>query len=141
MRSRAAFVPALLTLGCLLYPARLTEAAINAYGLGASYDSTQSNVIFRVYSSRATQIEVDLYASPMGSPEVLRSSAQRRQQYPYLLRFDTGRDASGSRHHRAGVLRLSRLGAELAFFEQLDQGFRRRLYLGRGRPRQPLQPQ
>src|SRR5271167_742189 len=47
-------------------------AAINAYGLGASYDSNQSNVIFRVYSSRATRIEVDLYASPMGSAEVLR---------------------------------------------------------------------
>src|ERR1035438_4794310 len=47
-------------------------AAINVYGLGASYDSTQSNVVFRVYSSSATQIEVDLYASPMGSPEVLR---------------------------------------------------------------------
>jgi isoamylase len=41
--------------------------------LGASYDSTQSNVSFRVYSSRATQIEVDLYSlSPMGSPEALR---------------------------------------------------------------------
>jgi glycogen operon protein len=47
-------------------------AAINTYGLGASYDSTHSNVIFRVYSSRATRIEVDLFASSMGSPEVLR---------------------------------------------------------------------
>lgn len=49
-------------------------AAINANGLGASYDASGTNVIFRVYSSRATQIEVDLYASPMGSPEVLRST-------------------------------------------------------------------
>jgi len=48
------------------------EAAINAGGLGASYDSTGTNVNFRVYSSRATQIEVDLYSAPMGSPEVLR---------------------------------------------------------------------
>jgi isoamylase len=47
-------------------------AAINSGNLGASYDSTQSNIVFRVYSSRATQIEVDLYSSPMGSPEVLR---------------------------------------------------------------------
>ena len=46
--------------------------AVNAWNLGASYDATQSNVIFRVYSSRATQIEVDLYTTPMGSPEVLR---------------------------------------------------------------------
>jgi isoamylase len=53
-------------------PALPAVAAINAYGLGASYDSTRSNVIFRVYSSQATRIEVDLYASAMGSPEVLR---------------------------------------------------------------------
>jgi glycogen operon protein len=65
----AAYTRRLLWLLCLTLPA---EAAINAYGLGASYDSTKSNVIFRVYSSRATRIEVDLYSSPMGSPEVLR---------------------------------------------------------------------
>jgi len=57
---------------CLLFLVLHAEAATNASSLGASYDSTQSNVIFRVYSSRATQIEVDLYSSPMGSPEVLR---------------------------------------------------------------------
>ena len=57
---------------CLLFLTLPAEAASNASNLGASYDSTQSNVIFRVYSSRATQIEVDLYSSPMGSPEVLR---------------------------------------------------------------------
>ena len=53
---------------CLAWP---VAAAINAFGLGASYDSTQSNVIFRVYSSRATRIEVYIYATPMGSPEAL----------------------------------------------------------------------
>ncbi len=58
---------ALLAFACLLFFVLPALAAINAYSLGASYDSTQSNVIFRVYSSRATQIEVDLYASPMGS--------------------------------------------------------------------------
>jgi len=47
-------------------------AAINAFSLGASYDATATSVVFRVYSSRASQIEVDLYAAPMGSPEVLR---------------------------------------------------------------------
>jgi isoamylase len=49
-------------------------ASINAFSLGASYDSTSSIITFKVYSSRATQIEVDLYASPMGSPEVLRQT-------------------------------------------------------------------
>jgi len=61
-----------VALACILMPALPAVAAINAHGLGASYDSTRSNVIFRVYSSRATRIEVDLYASAMGSPEVLR---------------------------------------------------------------------
>jgi len=72
MRISAAFRHALLAFAGLLFFALPAVAAINAYNLGASYDSTQSNVVFRVYSSRATRIEVDLYASPMGSPEVLR---------------------------------------------------------------------
>jgi glycogen operon protein len=70
--STAAFTRVLPALACFLFLALRTEAAIDAYGLGASCDSTQSNVVFRVYSARATRIEVDLYASPMGSPEVLR---------------------------------------------------------------------
>jgi isoamylase len=72
MCSPAAFTRALLAFACLLFLALPAVATINAYGLGASFDSTQSNVIFRVYSSRATRIEVDLYASPMGSAEVHR---------------------------------------------------------------------
>ena len=71
MRVTAAFTRALFALACLLFLASPAVAAINAIGLGASYDSTQSNVIFRVYSSRATRIEVYLYASPMNSAEVL----------------------------------------------------------------------
>ena len=71
MRIPAAFTSALLALACLPFLASPAVAAINAIGLGASYDSTQSNVIFRVYSSRATRIEVYLYASPMNSAEVL----------------------------------------------------------------------
>ena len=59
---------------CLVLFALPVAAAINAYDLGARYDSTRNNVIFRVYSSRATRIELDLYASPMGSPEVLRQT-------------------------------------------------------------------
>src|ERR1700683_459167 len=54
---------------CLAWP---VAAAINALSVGASYDAPQTNVVFRVYSSRATRIEVDLYTTPMGSAEVLR---------------------------------------------------------------------
>jgi hypothetical protein len=96
-------------------------AAINAYGLGASYDSTQSNVIFRVYSSRAPRIDVYLYASPLNSPEVLSFPLSASSGTNTFFYLDTGRDAAGSRDQRAGVLRLSCVGAELAFFEQLDQ--------------------
>ncbi len=71
MRTTAAITGVLAVFAGLLLPALPSVAAINVYGLGPSYDSTQTNVVFRVYSSRATRIEVDLYASPMGSPEVL----------------------------------------------------------------------
>jgi len=74
VRFAASLTFTLWAMACLFSLTVPSEAAINAYGLGASYDSTQSNVIFRVYSSRATQIEVDLYASPMGSAEVLRQT-------------------------------------------------------------------
>ena len=59
------------TFCCLLCLVRPAAAAINAFNLGPSYDSTQSNVVFRVYSSRATRIAVELYATPMNSSEAL----------------------------------------------------------------------
>src|ERR1019366_9346725 len=65
------FTRLLVAFACLLVLALPAVAAINASGLGASYDSNQSNAIFRVFSSRATRIDVYLYASPMNSPEVL----------------------------------------------------------------------
>ena len=65
---------ALPAFACLFFLTGPAWTAINTANLGASYDATQSYVIFRVYSLRATQIEVDLYASPMGSPEVLRQT-------------------------------------------------------------------
>src|SRR5215472_15531109 len=74
MRAGAKVTRILVT---ILYPLCLAgsaAAAINAFGLGANFDSTQTNAIFRVYSSRATRIEVYLYAVPMGSPEVLHLS-------------------------------------------------------------------
>lgn len=47
-------------------------AAINSMNLGARYDATQANIMFQVYSSRATRIELELYANPAGSQEVAR---------------------------------------------------------------------
>ena len=42
--------------------------------LGASYDSTKANINFRVYSSRATRIEVWIYKTPYGAQEVVKYS-------------------------------------------------------------------
>ncbi len=51
------------------WPASNAKAAINAQALGAKYDATQSNITFRVYSSRATRIEVWLYSAGAGLQE------------------------------------------------------------------------
>ncbi|MGG6461856.1 glycogen debranching protein [Solilutibacter silvestris] len=53
-----------------LWPSGKAKAAIDAYSLGARYDGTQSNITFKVYSSRATRIEVWLYKTPSGAQEV-----------------------------------------------------------------------
>lgn len=44
-------------------------ASIDAHGLGARYDSTGSNITFRVYSATATRIAVYLYGQPTGAQE------------------------------------------------------------------------
>lgn len=47
-------------------------AAINATALGASYDATKANVTFKVYSGRATRIELYLYSTATGTAEKSR---------------------------------------------------------------------
>ena len=47
-------------------------AAINASALGAAYDAGHTSINFKVYSSRATRIELWLYANASGSPEKLK---------------------------------------------------------------------
>ena len=48
-----------------------SQAAINPNNLGAKYDATQANITFKVYSSRATRIEVWLYKTPSGAQDVV----------------------------------------------------------------------
>ncbi len=48
------------------------HAAINTMNLGAKYDATSSNINFRLFSSRATRIELYIYASASGAQEVAR---------------------------------------------------------------------
>jgi len=42
-------------------------AAINSPQLGASYDAPHTNVTFKVYSSRATRIELWAYSTATGT--------------------------------------------------------------------------
>ena len=47
-------------------------AAINPNKLGAAYDATKANVTFKVYSGKATRIELYLYSSATGTAEKAR---------------------------------------------------------------------
>lgn len=47
-------------------------AAINPNALGAAYDATKANVSFKVYSSKATRIELYLYSTATGTAEKAR---------------------------------------------------------------------
>lgn len=47
-------------------------AAINTSKLGAAYDATRANVTFKVYSGKATRIELYLYSTATGTAEKAR---------------------------------------------------------------------
>jgi glycogen operon protein len=68
MKCRKLFA-ALLLCVCLIGMSSSTFAAINSMNLGASYDSQQANITFRVYSSQATHVALYLYASGYGAQE------------------------------------------------------------------------
>jgi glycogen operon protein len=50
----------------------LASAAVNSMNLGAKYNSSNSQISFRVYSSRATRIELYLYRNPTASQEAAK---------------------------------------------------------------------
>lgn len=55
-----------------LFFALAAHGAIDANQLGGRYDATQSNITFKVYSARATRIEVWIYKNPTGSQESVK---------------------------------------------------------------------
>jgi glycogen operon protein len=79
MMSAKRSTPLLVVLLSLVEPTGATRAEIDAQHLGAKYDATRSNITFRLFSSRATRIELDLYAVSYGAPELAK----------YLLTKDT----------------------------------------------------
>ena len=60
------------------------EAAINRLHLGSQI--TSQAVTFRVYSSRATRIEVDLYSAALGSDEVARIALTKEPSHLCVVR-------------------------------------------------------
>ncbi|HJS88058.1 MAG TPA: isoamylase, partial [Acetobacteraceae bacterium] len=64
--------PALVALAGLIAPIATAHGGIDAQHLGARYDATKSHITFRVYSSRATRIELDLFAAAYGAPEAAK---------------------------------------------------------------------
>ncbi len=63
-------LPAILLLvSSTFFVAPCSQAAINGSNLGAKYDGTKSNITFKVYSSRATRIELSVYSSAYGQQE------------------------------------------------------------------------
>ncbi|PWF48695.1 isoamylase [Massilia glaciei] len=70
MQLHRLMIVALIAFALLGSPA--SKAAINASGLGADYDATKTNVTFKIYSSRASRIELFLYSSASGTQEKAR---------------------------------------------------------------------
>jgi glycogen operon protein len=68
MKCPKLLVSLLLCLG-LASVSTAPSAAINGMNLGASYDSQQANITFRVYSSQASRLALYLYASGYGAQE------------------------------------------------------------------------
>lgn len=62
----------LVALASLVAPIAPAYAAIDTQNLGAKYDDTKTNITFRAYSSRATRMELDLFAVSYGAPEVAK---------------------------------------------------------------------
>ncbi|MFJ5967617.1 glycogen debranching protein [Streptomyces sp. NPDC093060] len=71
IRAATAVLAATAAFAAPLAPGSLATPAAAATGgpLGARYDASGANVEFRVYSSRATRIDLYLYATPTGSQE------------------------------------------------------------------------
>jgi glycogen operon protein len=68
-RASYRFVVLLSILFAVVGAHKTTLQATGLMNLGASCDSTQSNIGFRVYSSRATRLEVWIYTQPSGAQE------------------------------------------------------------------------
>ena len=104
---------AALALACAgLAPTMLARADINEMQLGASMSKDGKTVNFTVYSHNATHIQLCLFASPQGANAILtRDIVAPNGNGVWSVRIPIER--LDQRRHIDGLLRLSRLGAEL----------------------------
>lgn len=72
MRLNKLVAALMLAASVLVLPGTDANAAINSMNLGAKYDGTKANINFKIYSSRATRIELSVYASAYGGQEVAK---------------------------------------------------------------------
>ncbi|PHV11954.1 glycogen debranching protein [Chitinimonas sp. BJB300] len=75
---------------CLAISPPHTYAAANPDQLGARFDATQTKLNFKVFSSRATRVEVYLYRSPKGVQEVARIPMNIRPGNVWSLSLPVG---------------------------------------------------
>ena len=67
MRFKPTVLCTVLAALCFAAVPSLSQAAVNSQNLGAKYNSAASNITFRVYSSEATRMELDLFKAGYGS--------------------------------------------------------------------------
>jgi isoamylase len=111
---------AMLVLLCAALPA---QAAIDTLQLGARYDNINSMCFRR--APRASSVHLQ-DRKRRAAGRALRDDQERHDQ----CLVEVGRVATLAqqlRHHRHGLLRLPRLGPQLALRQQLDQGQQHRL--------------
>jgi hypothetical protein len=112
---------AVLFLGVLFALSTSVSAAIDASALGARYNG--SNIDFKVFSSRATRIEVFIYKTPSGAQEVVRYVLTKNAMTQCVVEVGRGFHlAQHLWHHRDGLLRLPCLGPQLALRQHLEKG-------------------
>ena len=102
--------PLLVALVGLVAPTGPTRAEVDASHLGAKYDAAGSNIAFRVYSSRATRIELNLYAVGYGAPELAKYFLTKDTDNVWSVTVHGCRPA-GRGHRRDGVLLATGPGA------------------------------
>lgn len=78
----------LLLISCLFTLSFNAQAAVNQDNLGASYSNDNQKVNFRIYSSRATKVELYLYDQAAGTSEVAHYGLAKNQNNIWSISLD-----------------------------------------------------